>query len=233
MLYRLFKQRPMQDEELMVNLPLFMRSGSLAKLLFINEIYQRIVDIPGGIFEFGVWMGQTTVLFENLRAVYEPYNSQRRICAFDTFTGYTGIGDNDKPSEIISEGVYTVSQGYETYLRELIDYHEHENVNAPRSSRHLLIKGDASVTCKAHIEANPHLIVALAYFDMALYEPTVECLKAILPRLVPGSVIAFDELGHPDYPGETQAFFEVFSGRDYTITRSRFLPDRSYITIGR
>ena len=35
----LFKKRPMTDEELLVNPGLFIRSGVLAKLLFLNEIY--------------------------------------------------------------------------------------------------------------------------------------------------------------------------------------------------
>jgi len=229
-LYRLFKERPMQDHELLVNLGLFMRSGSLAKILFLNEMYQKIIEIPGIICEFGVWMGQSTVVFENLRAVYEPYNFQRRIIGFDTFSGYTEIGDKDVASEIISDGVYTVGQGYEDYLRELLDYHEKENVMS-HIKKHSLIKGDASVTCPEFIEQNPHVVVAMAYFDMALYEPTKNCLKAILPRLIKGSILVFDELCHPDYPGETQAVFEVLQARNHTIRRSKFLPDRSYAVI--
>ncbi|MDP3010614.1 MAG: TylF/MycF/NovP-related O-methyltransferase [Methylococcales bacterium] len=229
-LYRLFKERPMKDDELLVNLAMFMRSGSLAKILFLNEMYQKIIDLPGIICEFGVWMGQSTITFENLRAVYEPYNYQRRIVGFDTFSGYTGIGDKDIPSEIISDGVYSVSQGYEHYLEELLDYHEKENVMA-HIKKHSLIKGDASITCKDFIEHNPEVIVAMAYFDMALYEPTKNCLEAILPRLIKGSVLVFDELCHPNYPGETQAVFEVLQTRNHTIRRSKFLPDRSYIVI--
>lgn len=229
-LFRLFKERPMNDEELLVNLGMFMRSGSLAKILFLNEIYQKIVDLPGIICEFGVWMGQSTIIFENLRAVYEPYNYQRRIVGFDTFSGYTGIGDKDVPSEIISDGVYSVSQGYEGYLGELLDYHEKENAMA-HIKKHSLVKGDASVTCKKFIELNPEVIVSMAYFDLALYEPTKNCLEAISPRLIKGSVLVFDELCHPKYPGETRALFEVLHSRDHTIRRSKFLPDRSYVVI--
>jgi len=34
-------------------------------------------------------------------------------------------------------------------------------------------------------------------------------LQAVLPRLTRGSVLAFDEIGHPKWPGETAAFREV------------------------
>lgn len=230
-LYRLFKDRPMTDEDLLVNLTMYMRSGSLAKLLFLNEMYQKIIDLPGIVCEFGVWMGASTVAFENLRAVYEPYNHQRRIVAFDTFSGYVGISDADVRSDIIEEGVYTVSDGYEKYLAELLDYHEKENVMS-HVKKHTLIKGDACITCPEYINANPEVLIAMAYFDMALYEPTLKCLEAIKPRLIKGSVLVFDELCNHDYPGETKAVIEVLGTKNYEIKRSRFLPDRSYLVIG-
>ncbi len=229
-LYRLFADRPMKDEDLLVNLSMYMRSGSLAKLLFINEMYQKILNIPGAVFEFGVWMGATTIALENLRAVYEPYNHQRRIVAFDTFEGYLGIGKSDIRSKIIGEGVYTVSEGYEKYLEELLDYHEQENVMS-HIKKHTLIKGDASVACPGYLQGNPYVLIALAYFDMALYEPTRKCLEAIMPRLIKGSVLVFDELCHPDYPGETQAVLEVLGARNFEIQKSKFLPDRSFVII--
>jgi hypothetical protein len=229
-LYRLFSERPMSDEDLLVNLSMYMRSGSLAKLLFLNEMYQKIIDLPGVICEFGVWMGASTVAFENLRAVYEPYNHQRRVIAFDTFAGYVGIGKSDVRSDIISEGVYTVGEGYEKYLAELLDYHEKENVMA-HVKKHSLIKGDASITCPEYLNKNPEVLVAMAYFDMALYEPTLKCLEAIKPRLIKGSVLVFDELCHHDYPGETRAVVEILGTQNYEIKRSKFLPDRSYIVI--
>lgn len=229
-LYRLFRDRPMSDEDLLVNLSMYMRSGSLAKLLFLNEMYQKIIDLPGIICEFGVWMGASTVAFENLRAVYEPYNYQRRVVAFDTFSGYVGIGQSDVRSDIIAEGVYTVCDGYEKYLTELLDYHEKENMMA-HVKKHAIIKGDATITCPEYIKSNPEVLVAMAYFDMALYEPTLKCLEAIKPRLIKGSVLVFDELCHHDYPGETQAVVEVLGTKNYEIRRSRFLPDRSYLVI--
>lgn len=229
-LYRLFAQRPMPDEELLVNLGLYIRSGALAKILFLNELYERIIHIPGVICEFGVWWGQSLTLFENLRAVYEPYNHMRRVIGFDTFTGYPGVGVHDKKSETIAEGVYAVGEGYEHYLAELIDYHEQENVMA-HIKKHALVKGDATVTVPAYLQEHPETIVALAFFDMALYEPTKVCLEAIIPRLVKGSIVAFDEFGHPDYPGETRAALETLGLRSHKLYRSRFLPDRCFFVV--
>ena len=224
-LFELFKSRPLGDEDLLVNLGLFIRSGALAKILFLDEIYQKIVNIPGYIFEFGVWWGQTIAVLENLRAIHEPYNHQRHIVAFDTFTGYPEVGDKDRRSEIISEGVYKVSEGYEKYLEQLIEFHEKENVMS-HLKKHEIVVGDSRTTCPDWLKRNPQAFVSLAYFDMALYEPTKICLEAIKPRLIRSSVVVFDELNHTDYPGETEAALEILGTESFAIVNSKILPDR-------
>src|SRR5947209_3516395 len=182
-LLALFKERPMADEELLVNLGLYMRSGALARILFLNELYQKIIDIPGIVCEFGVWWGQSLALFENLRAAYEPYNHVRRIVGFDTFAGYTNITAADKRSTTIEEGVYAVPPGYEAYLDRLLSYHEKENVMS-HIRKHELVKGDAAISSGEWFARNSGTLVALAFFDMALYAPTKACLEAIKTRLI-------------------------------------------------
>jgi len=228
-LFNLFADRPLSDEELLVNLGLYMRSGALAKILFLDEMYRRIVGIPGHIFEFGVWYGQSLTVFENLRAIHEPYNHQRHVVGFDTFAGYPEIGSKDRRSAIISEGVYKVDDRYETYLEELLDFHEKENVMS-HVKKHSIVKGDVRETLPAWMRDNPQAFVALAFFDMALYEPTREALLAIKDRLIPGSVVVFDELNHRDYPGETEAAMEVLGQTGFTISNSKILPDRVCFT---
>lgn len=229
-LLNLFASRPMPDEQLMVNLGLFMRSGALAKILYMDELYRHVLDIPGVIMEFGIWWGQNLALFENFRAIYEPYNYSRRVIGFDTFKGYESIGDNDVPTDTIKEGGYSVSDNYKKYLEEIIDYHEKENVMS-HIKKHRLVEGDATRTASGYFKDNPETIVALAYFDMALYEPTKACLEALIPHLVKGSVIALDELNCPDYPGETIAVKEILGLSKYRIRKSKYIPDRSYVIV--
>lgn len=228
-LFDLFANRPMPDEDLLVNLGLFMRSGSLAKILFLDEIYRKILRIPGHIFEFGVWWGQSLAVLENLRAVHEPYNHQRHIVGFDTFEGYPEPGTRDRPSEIIGKGVYSVNDDYDAYLSELIDFHEKENVMG-HIKKHGIVKGDVRTSLPAWLDENPQAFVSLAYFDMALYEPTKSALVAIAPRLIKGSVIVFDELNHKDYPGETEAALEILGQDAFSINNSAILPDRVIFT---
>jgi hypothetical protein len=58
------------------------------------------------------------------------------------------------------------------------------------------------------IETHP-TVVSLLYLDFDLYEPTVAALKHFVPRMPAGSVIAFDELDNPIWPGETLAAVET------------------------
>ena len=230
LLYRLFRERPMPEDQLLLNLGLYMRSSALAKVLFIHELYELIVNLPGVIMEFGTWWGQNLVLFENLRAIYEPFNQNRRIIGFDTFRGYRNLSARDRPSETIKIGGYSVSEHYQDYLEALLDFHEKNNVLA-NIRKHRVIKGNVIKTVPAFFGSNPETIVALAYFDMAVYEPTKACLDAIKPHLIPGSVVMLDEFNSRDYPGETVAFKESFSDMKFSVRRSKFMTDRTILVM--
>ncbi len=229
-LRRLFKDRPFEDELLLTNFGLFFRSSALAKLFFLHEAYQKIRHLPGDIFVFGVWLGQDVVVFESMRAMLEPYNASRKIVGFDTFGGYTGISAADAVSDVIKPEGYTTEIGYKAYLEELLSYHRRENTMG-HAVTHRLVQGDVTKSAQGYVDAHPACMVALAYFDMALYEPTIAALNAISERLMTGSVIVMDELNDERYPGETVAFREWARERDYMIARSEVLPDRSFITI--
>jgi hypothetical protein len=224
----LFKDSPMPIDHLMVNLGLYMRSSVLAKTLYINELYEKIVHLPGSIIEFGPWYGTNMALFESLRAIYDPYNYTRKVIGFDTFEGYDNLSSNDGGSELVKDGQYSVPEDYTDYLKKILNFHQKENV-MPHINKFEIVKGDATQTIHEYLEKNQHTMVSLAYFDMQLYEPTKKCLEAIKPYLVKGAVIAMDEINNDDFPGETIAFKEVFGFGKYEIYKSKYLPDRSYM----
>lgn len=229
-LQSLFGDTPLPQDELLINLGLYTRASALARTFFLNELYEQIVGIPGCVMEFGIWWGQNVVTFESLRAIHEPYNHARRVIGFDTFTGYPAVGERDQESDTIKPGGYATAPGYRAHLEALLDYHESENVMA-QIKKHELVEGDVVETAPRYFADHPETVVALALFDLALYEPTKACLEAIKPHLVKGSILAFDELNAPEYPGETLAVAEVIGLSSYTIRRSKFLPDRCYMIV--
>jgi len=224
----LFKAAPIPDDELLRNIGLFVNPPDLKKFLFINELYQKILDVHGVIIEFGVRWGQNLSLFQSLRAIYEPYNYSRKIIGFDTFEGFPITHKKDGHSDFISVGSYSVTKGYEKYLDKVLSLLEQES---PLShiKKFELIKGDAVYEIEKYLKNNPETIISLVYFDFDIYEPTKECLKAIKGYLTKGSVIAFDELNHPMFPGETVALKEVFGLDKFSIKRSPYSNLQSYI----
>lgn len=231
LLARMFRDFKVSDDELMSQLGLFIRSSYLVKFLVLNDLYSRIVNLPGDIFEFGTRFGHNLVVFENLRAIYEPFNKTRRMVGFDTFEGYRSFSDVDVKGDVFSEQNYTTFDSYESYLAELLKVHERSSVLGHISGNHRLVKGDVCQTAPDYFRQHPESVVALAYFDMGLYKPTKAALEAIKPHLVPSSVMLLDEFTWSESPGEAIAFKEVFGQSGYVLEKSGFTPMRAIVTI--
>lgn len=223
-LLELFKNTPIPDDLILDNLELYMRPQRISEVLTLEKLYLKILKVQGIIIEFGVRWGRHLSVFSALRAVYEPYNFYRKILGFDTFTGFLKPSEKDGNSKRVFKGSMSVSQNYEKYLDEILSLHEAE---APLShiKRSYLFKGDAPIQLKKYLKENPETVVSLVYFDMDVYEPTKKCLEIVKPYLVKGSIIAFDELTHPEFPGETLALKEVF---DITKLRVERFPTSPY-----
>jgi len=226
----LFINSPIPSDEILSNTGLFLKRQELQKILFFNELYQKILDVHGIIIEFGTRWGQNLVTLANLRGIYEPYNYNRKIVGFDTFEGLKNVTDIDKINSNTKEGAFNVTSGYEAYLKKLMTIHENESpLNHIR--KHEIIKGEASITLKQYLEHNPHTIVAFAYFDFDIYKPTRDCLKLLLDHITKGSIIGFDELNDPKFPGETLALNDILQLRKVAIKRTIFSGMQSYLIV--
>lgn len=229
-LYELFAACPIPKDEILRNLGLFITRQSLSRILYIEHLYKKIINTHGIIIEFGVRWGQNLALFESLRGMLEPFNFKREIVGFDTFSGFENVDEKDGEGGILKKGAYSVTEGYENYLEQLLQCHEKESPIS-HIKKFNLIKGDASVTCKEYFDKNPHTIVALAYFDMDVYKPTYDCLNTIKDYLTKGSILAFDQFADRTFKGEIQAFKEVFNLKDFKIHRTPNNSDQAYIII--
>ncbi|TKG60245.1 MULTISPECIES: TylF/MycF/NovP-related O-methyltransferase [Pseudonocardiaceae] len=203
-LARLLANSPIPPEELVDNLALYLRRQPLTDLLSLDALYRMIVDVPGAIMEFGVHRGRHVAALTALRGVYEPYNPHRRIIGFDTFTGFPDVAEIDVTAASAVTGKFAVPADYPDHLRDILNGHE-DAEHLGHIRRTLLVEGDVRDTLPRYLDQNPHTIIALAYFDLDLYKPTRDTLKAIQPYLTRGSVLAFDQLAHAKWPGETAA----------------------------
>ncbi len=213
-----YVSNPIPENEKLSNLGLFVKRQELTKTVMFTDLYRKFLPVHGVIMEFGVRWGQNLVTLTNLRGILEPYNYSRKIIGFDTFSGFPSVHKNDGSHEVIKEGAFTVTDGYENYLDKILDYHEKES---PLSHirKHELVKGDASVMLEKYLKDHPETIVAFAWFDFDIYEPTKKCLELLKPHLVKGSVLGFDELLDPQFPGETVAVREVLGMQNIRLER--------------
>lgn len=206
-----------------------MTVDSLARVLYLSELYQKIVDVPGVICEFGVQWGASLSVLTNLRSVYEPFNYSRVIYGFDTFAGFISVDSKD--GEFANVGDYSTYYEYEARLTELLSLHESFSPVSEKK-KHYLVKGDASETIGSWLSDNPHAIISMAMFDMDLYQPTKNVLEKIIPRLVKGSVLVFDELNCEFFPGETLALDEVLGLNNLRLRRSPIQPHCAWAVFG-
>jgi hypothetical protein len=219
---------PIPRSEILANLALYLTRSSLSQILFMSHLYNAILNVHGIVMEFGNRWGRNLALFSSLRNVFEPHNYGRRIIGFDTFEGFPAVAEQDGRDAAVKVGALSVAADYKAYLDEVLAIHERLSPR-PHLRRFETIKGDVRQALPAYLQAHPETIVALAYFDMDLYEPTKSALEAILPHVTKGSVIGFDELCLREFPGETAALKEVLDLSRHALVRSPYSNHQSYI----
>ncbi len=206
-----------------------LKRQSLSRILYYNELYQKIINIPGVICEFGVQWGATLAQLINLRGLYEPFNYSRKIFGFDTFEGFCAIDQKD--GGFSKAGDYATEQHYQETLETILTLQESFSP-IPHLKKFELIKGDASITIDRWLAENPGAIISMVIFDMDVYKPTRDVLEKIIPRLTKGSVLVFDELSCPHFPGETRALDEVIGLNNLALRRFVHQPYCAWAVFG-
>jgi hypothetical protein len=226
----LFQASPIPPEELLDQVTLYLRRQNIADILILDQLYRRILRTPGLIIEFGVRYGRRLSLLSALRGLYEPFNYERRILGFDTFAGFPAIAEEDGRADSVKVGSFSVPPGYISHLTGVLELIEQESPISHMTKIRVL-QGDAPEQLATYLRAHPETVIALAYFDMDLYQPTRRCLELIKPCLAKGSILAFDEFSHPEFPGETIALKELFPLSEYHIERLPGFAQPVFITI--
>lgn len=216
--------------ERMMAFPMYVPRQTMATFLFKYELFKKIVHVHGSIVECGVAYGAGFMSFLQFSSILEPINYTRKIIGFDTFEGFPGISIQDDKSadEHCRKGGMAVQSYHE--IQRCVDVCD---MNRPigHITKAEMVKGNATKTIPKYVAENPHLVVSLLYLDFDIYEPTVVALKEFLPRMPKGAIIAFDELNHPEWPGETMAVCEEVGINNLRLQRVPFDTTRSYAVI--
>ena len=131
--------------------------------------------------------GRNLALLTELRNLYEPNNFTRRIVGFDTWEGFPSVAPQDGRN-MRRAWCLTVTENYEQYLESALRSHEKLG-RASHIQKFELVKGDVAETLPSYLRDHPETIIALAYLDMDIYEPTKTCLQLIPSHLTRGSIV--------------------------------------------
>lgn len=219
---RIFESSEDELANRLASFPRYVRRAHLTRFLALYELFKRVMPVKGSIVECGVFRGHSFFTWAKLSAILEPNNLTRRIYGFDSFSGFVGTHERDRPR---TTGVRAgdLSSPLEEELRALIEVYDRDRFLG-HISKADLIAGDIGETVPAFIEENRHLVISLLFLDVDLYEPTRVALEYFLPRMHTGSILAFDELDNPLWPGETEAAIEAAGLRHLRIERFEFDP---------
>ena len=224
---QLYKDCPIPVDELMYNMGLFISRQHMMRIFFMHELYKKILNVHGIIMEFGVRWGGNMALYESFRGIYEPFNYNRKIVGFDTFESFPSLDEKDGEHSLDE---MALTENYEEYLNKVLHYHETESPIS-QIKKYELVKGNAIETIPQYFKRHPETIVSLAYLDFDIYEPTKAALLALRGYLTKGSIIALDEAGHPDWPGESLALFETIGIENIKLQHSKYSPNGSYFVV--
>jgi len=199
----------------------------ISDFLVRYELFKKISDVPGSIVECGVFNGQGLMTYAQISSILEPNYLNRIIYGFDTFEGLCGVSQSDSKGnrEVVKEGGIAVDS-YDRLMESIRLFDKNRFIgHIPKVK---LIKGDIFHTIDKFLEENPHILIALLYMDLDIYKPTKHVLGTLMHRVPKGGIVAFDELNHAEFPGETLALLDSMGIDNIELKRIGFCSRISY-----
>lgn len=224
-----FEASPSPMVTKLANFTKYVRRQDLKRFLVRYELFKQVLNVKGSIVECGVHEGFGLMSWYHCSTTLEPENLTRRIVGFDTFSGFPSLVDEDQGADDVAVGDLFADS--EAELQGLVEIHD-RNRFLGHIEKVRLVRGDASTTMPAYLEAHPETVVSLLFLDFDLYEPTRTALETFLPRMPRGAVIAFDELDNPRWPGETLAVLDAVGLNRLELMRLPWDPYVSWARVG-
>lgn len=186
--------------------------GRVRKMLARYEMFRRTLDVPGDIFEMGVFKGVGLMFWLKLLTIFES-NSSKKVVGFDTFAGF-------KQSSLLkyekkSAAIYSKQAKFQKFDTKAFE----ENVHRLGSSHGCeLIDGDVTRSVATYLRKKPGLRISLLHLDLDTYRGTKATLEACWPHLSRGAVVLFDEYATPGW-GESDAADEFLKKRKIKLLK--------------
>lgn len=156
----------------------------------LYTLLRQVLNVPGDIFECGVFRGGTAAMTASFLA---GRRSAKRLYLFDTFGG---MPETDTQRDLHKKGDFS-----ETDVETVRRYVAHPSTCIFR-------KGFIPATFNGLEDVQ----VAMAHIDVDIYRSILDSLEFIWPRLSTGGFVVFDDYGFASCPGARLAVDEFFAG---------------------
>lgn len=185
----------------------------LNKALAHYELYKSIVNLPGHVFELGVYKGASLIRLATFRSTLE-HESSRKIVGFDAFGKFPTRDLNvDEDMKFIERFAADGGDGLQkSELEALLANKQFSNLE--------LVQGNVLDTLPVYLEKHPETRLSFLHLDMDVKEPTVFALEQLYDRVVPNGLIVFDD--YNAVVGETEAVDEFVSRNKLVIEKLPF-----------
>jgi Macrocin-O-methyltransferase (TylF) len=190
------------------------------KLLAHFELYKQIINLPGDIYEFGVYKAASIIRLATFRDVLENDYS-RKIVGFDAFGKFP-------TSHLTLESDLKFVQHFEDEGGDGISLEDANAIIARKGFENIeLIAGDVFETLPKYVEINPSARIAFLHLDMDVKEPSAFALEEMYDRVVPNGLIVFDD--YNAVAGESDVVDSFISKKKLRIEKTSHYAIPSYV----
>lgn len=189
----------------------------ICKLLAQYELYQKILDVPGDVVEFGVYKAASLIRLATFRQTLEN-TSARKIVGFDAFGPFPR--DNiSLPSDTQFIENFECAGGSGLTVEETRAIFEHKGFKNIQ-----LVPGNIFHTLDNYLQKFPATRIAFLHLDMDVKEPTQYALEKLFDRITSRGLIVFDDYGMVTGATEVVDTFAKIHGLTIHKTRHYTIP---------
>ncbi len=198
----------------------FSPTSRLNKMLAHYELYKSIGNLPGHVFELGVYKGASLIRLATFRDALENDYS-RKIVGFDAYGKFPDEGvTNEDDLKFIDSFEGSSGHGLnEMELEQILELKNFQNFQ--------LVKGNVFDTLPVYLKEHPETRLAFLHLDMDVKEPTDFALDLLYDRVVPGGLIVFDD--YNAVAGETISVDDFVGKYNLKIEKLPFYNTPSFV----
>lgn len=198
----------------------FSHPTRLNKMLAHYDLYKGIINLPGDIFELGVYKAASLIRLATFRNLLENDYS-RKIVAFDAFGKF--------PTQNLTLKVdLEFIKSFEEAAGDGLSINEVEEIFKAKNFQNVLLnEGNVFETLPLYLAQYPATRIAFLHLDMDVKEPTAYALDLLYERVVPSGLIVVDDYNAE--AGGTDAVDEFLTKHKLRIEKTNHYKVPSYI----